>query len=479
MICFCYFFRILETVSASYQTQFHPEQKTGVVAALVLENQNCTKDIFETVILTAGSKFNCSQKCGYDLQKDGNIWAFCDFHAEALCYQLSGLYMLNEIYKLCKNNNSIFEIKDNSGYQLKSGIKFHLFISYHPCGFMSDVQESFLSWKTEFIGMPHIPQCSSKILIGACLGIQGPLSPLLVQRVFISSVVILHDKQSKKDLLCSKDSIEKSFTDFTDKIKLNSKEYCHVPTIHIIDEDLANIQKKFPNLFPPHSKGHQKSPVIGFVLPNCDILNVQMKRFESNSYNVSTEIKKYYQNVLKGISLNSSFFNDDRIKSLNETIKMLTSTLDVPCSLQKAIKLQEDRNKKNLEELESKAEQANDLMTLLKQLGSIKQSLFHKNNDLDKQMLNHLNELLKFNPGNESDVDKEDDIYREEVSSKSEIKMKHLPSKVDAFQKKILLLNEIQKMYESSYQNLDRYTLINVDCDWARYMDLMKNHLNI
>ena len=278
MLYLCYIlFRILNAVSVFYQTQVFPEKEVNVIAALVLENQSRKKDIYEVVVLTAGSKFNDDKECTCK-----KLWDLCDCHAEAMCYKLAGLYVLTEMYKLYYEESSIFEEVQHSGYQLKKDIKFHLFVSYHPCGFMSkddkDAKTRFLSWKLPFFSKPHIPECSSKILIGAYMGIQGPLSSILVEKIFVSSIVILSDKNSKKSLP-SKECITKYFDYFKNKISQNLQpeiDYC-IPTITVIEKETPVLKELFPRIFHPYSDGYKKFPYMFFVLPKV-IVNINDRR---------------------------------------------------------------------------------------------------------------------------------------------------------------------------------------------------------
>ena len=155
------------------------------MAALLIEKAGD----FNVVVLTTGTKFKTA--CTF-VRDDGEecSWGLCDGHAEAVCYRLASVYLLTEIYKIHKGVDSIFYLTDK-GYKLKGGIQFHLFTSHPPCGFMGKRERHNLSWKKPFQGLPHNPQCSSKILINSYLGIQGPLSHLMVQPIYISSIVII------------------------------------------------------------------------------------------------------------------------------------------------------------------------------------------------------------------------------------------------------------------------------------------------
>ena len=146
----------------------------------------------KVVVLTTGTIKK--KECSYSLNKssandfaDECTWGVCDGHAESVCYRLVSLYLVTEIHRYSKSReNSILE--HGFGYTLKKGINF--FTTHLPCGFMTKEERHFLSWKVPFKGKPHCLKCSSTILIGAYLGIQGPLSHLFSKPIYISSITI-------------------------------------------------------------------------------------------------------------------------------------------------------------------------------------------------------------------------------------------------------------------------------------------------
>lgn len=204
------------------------------------------KEEFKTVILTAGTKFK--RVCTYTEQMK-NCWDTCDGHAEAVCYQLASVYMIKEMHKLQQNMKSIFQHALEGGYELKRNIKFHLFISKRPCGFMADKTiKCLLSWKNDFTKKPHILECSSKILISSYLGIQGPLSCLLVKPVYISSVVIVEHEKSKTGNLTPDDNdIGKHFKTFHGNLRRGQIHgfTMETPDIIICKENLCEL---FPSI---------------------------------------------------------------------------------------------------------------------------------------------------------------------------------------------------------------------------------------
>ena len=134
----------------------------------------------------------------------------CDGHAESIVYEGAPKYFMDQMVH-SKNkkemSDSIFEIDPSSEghlrFRLKSSTKFYLMVTDPPCGFIQNQEDSYMEWKVPFVGYPHVPMCSSRILIGSTMGIQGYVSHLLVGHIFIDSVIIL----------CSKDE-EHQKTDF-------------------------------------------------------------------------------------------------------------------------------------------------------------------------------------------------------------------------------------------------------------------------
>lgn len=196
-------------------------------------------------MISTGPKFKTL--CTF-VRDDGeeSSWGLCDGHAEAVCYRLASVYLLTEIYKIHKGVDSIFDLTDK-GYKLKSGIKFHLFTSHPPCGFMGKKERHNLSWKKPFQGMPHNPQCSSKILINSYLGIQGPLSHLMVQPIYISSIVII--KYESIDTLCD-NYIEKRLETFEMKLVSVKRSSCSIVDYRFCKPDVYIIAVKPNSLFP-------------------------------------------------------------------------------------------------------------------------------------------------------------------------------------------------------------------------------------
>jgi len=145
-------------------------------------------------IMGTGTSWNQTKKCNYD---NSNM---CDYHAESIIYQAAPKYFMDKMVHLFEEkdlegekSDSIFEIvsEDPKMFKLKSNVKFYLMITEPPCGFIQDKGEPCMEWKWPFVEFPHIPTCSSRILIGAKMGIQGYVSHLLKEPIMIDSVIVL------------------------------------------------------------------------------------------------------------------------------------------------------------------------------------------------------------------------------------------------------------------------------------------------
>ena len=317
-------------MKAFYKKALHKERqkKVNVIAALVCENREAAgEEQFKTVILASGTKFNIG--CNFYVKHkntDEYCWGTCDGHAEAICYQLASVYMLEEIGNLInEKNDSIFQLAAKGGYELKKSIKFHLFVSHRPCGFMTNKNiQCLLSWKIHFTKKPHILECSSKILIGSFLGIQGPLSFLLAKPVYISNVVIAEHFQEptnkkgnklhnlkRSNLEPSIPEIKNSFVKFSQNLQSNPEQSppllasqfdmtsnqhdadfaVHCPHIFIWKVDLY---KHFPRIKPPSVSKSSPATHSYFTFMHCN--NVEQLDF-GNGSNIVMYMKKMFMQI--------------------------------------------------------------------------------------------------------------------------------------------------------------------------------------
>ena len=144
----------------------------------------------KVVVFAAGT--TKKGECSYDGSVDESMWGLCDGHAVSVCYRFASFYLITEMNRYKKNPEMSILKMGQGGYELKVGIKIHLFSTNIPCGFMANKDHDCLSWKIPFKETPHCLKCSSIILLSANLGIQGPLSHLFNKPVYISSITIPH-----------------------------------------------------------------------------------------------------------------------------------------------------------------------------------------------------------------------------------------------------------------------------------------------
>ena len=417
----------------------HWRNNLYVVAALVLESEKNGKSLFKTVMFTMGTKWKNEIDCSFLRGNGKKLWDICDGHAEALCYRLASVYMLSEIYKIDNHHedSSIFQIAP-TGYELKESKKLHLFISYHPCGFMKKLDDKTF-WK-QFSTSPHIPNCSSKILIGAYLGIQGPLSCLLTKPVYISSMVLLDG--GEKDFLTISD-IKQVFEKFSTELAATTYEqtshesiqhdgffdrYCSlahhryhlkIPEINIIKP--SNIKELFPTLCSPKDA---KKAKMGFILP--DLINVNndylFKQFDIHNCNDIQEILQNYVTDLKG---------KIKIKVSPSTQEVRYNILTVAIGrLQHILKIAKNNH-----------------VNCIKKFRDEKRSCY--NRKIDEMIINLQENKEKF-----QNVDTLSD----------QTAVNNARSEVQKCNNTIVALN-----------NLDGQIILNkVDCDWARYIYEMK-----
>ena len=318
----------------------------SVVAALLVERN----DKFRVVVLTAGTK--SKYECSYFLKKgdtDEAFWGLCDGHAEAMCYRLGGLYLVTEIYKLYDKQDSILEVSEE-GYSLRKGVRFHLFTSHPPCGFMAKKERHFLSWKRPFVGKPHSLQCSSTILIGAYLGIQGPLSQWFVKPIYISSITMpryknvetLHDSYIQRKF--------EKFQEQSDFLNTQGGQYSfHPPHIEIVDIDPCTI---FQECYRPYMDDEQS--VKSYLIPEkvlsnkkeCKIIAgaipdvVQNSGIHALMFTVNSGIgsERFRKSVLelKYILVKLEYgLKKKRLELLQEAQKRLSLVLDIKLALSK------------------------------------------------------------------------------------------------------------------------------------------------
>lgn len=166
----------------------------------------------KVVSIGTGSKFFYEK----NLDSKGN--AVHDTHAEVVARRGFIRYIYDQIYQQVANNSSksIFEKVDdlNGKFRLKSGVKFHLYVSTAPCGdgrvfshvngkdsINGTIPEGQLRTKgqcaltvtkdaTADVSFNMNMSCSAKLLRWNILGVQGALLSELVEPIYFSSVIL-------------------------------------------------------------------------------------------------------------------------------------------------------------------------------------------------------------------------------------------------------------------------------------------------
>ena len=219
------------------------------LAALVLERDG----EMAVVVLTTGT--TKKTVCSYFLSNrsaDECMWDHCDGHAVGVCFRFAIFYLISEMYRHTKDDQMSILKMDHGGYELKEGVKLHLFTTKVPCGFMAEEDCPLLSWKVPFKDKPHCLKCSSIILINAYLGIQGPLSHLFTNPVCISSITIPKCENGTESKIAKK--IEGHFESLNERLlkitggPVDSDYTLNIPDVVIADVDSREL---FEECFDP------------------------------------------------------------------------------------------------------------------------------------------------------------------------------------------------------------------------------------
>jgi len=425
---------------------------------LVVEREG--KQNPKVVLLTAGTRVK--SKCTYLMEADDAnepLWGLCDGHAVAICYRLASFYLLTEIYKLHDCRESILK-KTSAGYLLKEGIKLHLFASHPPCGFFAKEKRHFLSWKRPFEEKPHCLQCSSIILINAFLGIQGPLSHLFVKPVYISSVTI--PRYETMPLL----HVEKRFEQFWGLIsdqKLaqtsDSQYYFHTPQVVIVNRDVCDL---FTEPFKPHidessykqfggevkhsKKGSLKSAgTIPDVIRNFNIYTLVFSLEDGIGSRLFRESVVEHKSDIVPLPHE---LKERRLKSLLEARKRLSKALNVSQALQEQKNLVAE---KLLEQSDIRCQKADEIIQLMEKCKTESKELKER----QKILGTSLNEIK------ESEIDTIQSAIQQDV----EHHRMHYE------------LESLQEMEKNHGQGSNFYLDL-IGCDWARYVETIRNDIN-
>jgi len=420
---------------------YQKSTKNGIIiAALIKEDTTIPsknpEHRFQIIALAVGENH---QRCCKD--------DICDGHDISLCYHAAPIYFQTKLKKMrlrdTTSSSLFYSTKD--GYVIKPYYKFTLFTSRPPCGFMSDEKKHLLSWKIPFENLPHIPECSSRILINSYLGIQGPLTTMFAQPVYISDIIVLNynedeDQKAKniavlKDINAKLEKIEKQLEESEKQLQKPDRFHFCKPEITMHQIKLSEYHK----MLEDKVKKSQSSTV-----PSCAVcvpdevgneghhIFTYTTTAENNSFNQNNQEKKMIQELWEFIQ--DDFLMDSeqllqfqhRFTETKEALKRLFTALDLNKSIQKA-----------KEELEAKVKHNEKIMD--ESLSFIKEAFVSLN--------------LK------------DTQQKEDNTNK---KFQQLAA---MFKEKKDILAMLESLGGRLQQDITEY----YDCTWERYCSLMQN----
>ena len=436
-----------------------------VIAALLVEKNSK----YKVVILAVGTK--TKPKCSHFTEKRSMqdcTWGLCDGHAIAVCYRLASLYLITEMYKLHEGDNSVFSITAE-GYVLKPGINFHLFTSQPPCGFMTKEERHFLSWKRPFEGKPHSLQCSSIILIGALLGIQGPLSHLITKPVYISSITIpKYETVNTLHGSCIKERFEKFQCQLKD-MPVEGQYHFNAPHIEVVNKDPKEL---FQQCYKPYMDEKPSRGKPSKVIPQQET-STKARLTKKGALKLAGTIPDVLKNT--GITalvftVNNGIGSEDFRKSMSELKSKLVSP-----------PLQIKQNRLwLLQEARIKAMQALNISeALAKQKELIHKKIKHSC-DARCEKADTLIEVLTKSKGQLTLTD----TWHEEVTASldqanKDNELSNIANSVKDCVTYQGMLDELESLQEQGkqYGPESDFYLDLMGCDWARYIAAIRNDL--
>ena len=443
------------------------EQSTiRVVAALLVEKNNK----FTVVVLTVGTNIKC--ECSYFPKKgsfnEESYWGLCDGHAEALCYRMAGVYLVTEIYKLFDKQDSIF-VKNEEGYILRKGIKFHLFTSHPPCGFMEKKKWHYLSWKQPFVGKPHCLHCSSTILIGAYLGIQGPLSQLLVKPIYISSITM--PRYNTVETL-QNSYIEKMFEEFQKQSpSLNEPEgqySFHVPHIEIVDIDPCTL---FRECYTPYID--DKQSLKGYLIP--EKVKSNKKEYKNRALN---EVAGAIPDVIQNSGIHALIFTVDSGIGSQKFRESVLGLKHILVKLEYGLK---KKRLKSLQEAQVRLSQALDIKLALTKFQDILLEQIEESCKIRQRKADEIVELLAKSKKQPNVTAELEALYDElKIILHKANEENELSNVADALGENVTyqkMLDDLKNLLEQEKccSSDSKSYLDLMGCDWARYIETINS----
>ena len=331
-----------------------------VISSIVLENNNR----YKVICFSNGTK--SLPNMNYKSRK----FQIFDCHAEILVLKCFKFFLLNALcFHIDKNNSKkllsqsefnlfklneefydIFEFNnDNKKFKLKPSIKFHLYISSDPCGECANIKynnnkginlyemtgsktiEEILNFNNTSINTNNMKykfrtkslrsdykintisyslSCTDKIMLKNILGYQGKYLNLILDKIFINSLIINSELNNTKDNI---NSYKECLNYNSRKNFLNYESY--IPEIYLLNKNENEIKNKndknslpfssywyFPNFIK------KVDPVNGIKtggnikdVKNIDFLRVKISNYDlcSNIFNFMINNKDLFPKKIK------------------------------------------------------------------------------------------------------------------------------------------------------------------------------------
>ena len=429
-----------------------------VIAALLVEKNSK----FKVVVLTAGTKIK--PQCSHFIEGRNSqdcTWGLCDGHAIAVCYRLASLYLITEMYKLHEGDTSIFSITAE-GYALKPGINFHLFTSQPPCGFMTK-ERHFLSWKRPFIGKPHSLQCSSIILIGAVLGIQGPLTHILTKPIYLSSVTI--PKYETVDTLhgsCIKEKFEKF--QYQLNMPAEGQYQFNAPHIEIINRSPKEL---FLQCYKPYM---DEKPSSSKSIASKEIPQQETSTKARQTKKGALKLAGAIPDVLKNTGITALVFTVDNGIGLGE---FRDNMAKLKCKLVPLSYRIKQNRLRLLQEARVKLSQA---LNISEALAQQKELICKKAKDLHNSRCKKADELIQVLTKSKEQPTPLDTWHKEVAASldkaNKDNELSHIANSIKENVTQQGMLDELEDLQEQGklYGPDSDFYLDLMGCDWARYI---------
>ena len=335
-----------------YNKSREEEMYHRCIATLICHNNE--EDPYVAVLCT-GTKMNTGE-C-YSTKNDRKKDLPCDGHAESLCYEVAPIYFQQEMKNCIDRQKSIFEYKDGI-FSLKPQTEFHLLVTEHPCGWIQKNTDPCMEWKPCHEKAPHIPTCSSKILINSKMGIQGYVSHLLKNPIFIQSVIILKESQGKKvsTIKCNSGNFDFELPKIC-TLEYNSNDFnplCETFRAMNLTENIVGNKKKIKlKCYVVINQSNTHKPEIIWLYNPIDGNEVYD---QLNTVKSMFSISKRYIDATLSRQVDKKL-QEQKVKEMNQAYEELKSRIDLPETLKKHIADIEESLKRKKERISDRTKE--------------------------------------------------------------------------------------------------------------------------